>query len=96
MRNPDIVIAMTEALTTNLGGLFSAVSNPFQENTHFATLFDVYKIYALLHRSKLKSFANVDNLFDKVMTTCVKMCYIEFDEICRCWANFEPIDLKKI
>ena len=41
-----------------LDGTFSAVSTPtVQPNTHFVALFQIYKMFALLHRSKLINLA---------------------------------------
>ena len=37
-------------------------------NTHFEGLFEIYKMSAIAHCSKLKMFENVDNLFDRQLT----------------------------
>ena len=37
-------------------------------NTHVEGLFEIYKMSAIAHCSKLKMFENVDNLFDRQLT----------------------------
>ena len=50
-------------------GSFSAVSKPtFASKLHFAAVSETYKICALLHRSKLKEFAKIDNVFAESLT----------------------------
>ena len=56
------------------GSSFSAVSKPiFRAKTRLETLFGIYKMYALLHLSKLSSFAKINaNYVAKKM--CHKVC----------------------
>ena len=52
-----------------LEGSFSAVSKPIlQVKSQFAaSFFEIYKICALLHRSKLRPLARIGNLFAKIL-----------------------------
>ena len=40
-----------------------------QRNANCATSFEIYTSYALLHRSRLNIYANVDNVSEKILTT---------------------------
>ena len=64
-------------------------------STYFSRLFKLYKVYALLHRSKRNIFTHIDNLFDKMSTLFVKMCQklpnCLYDDICQTLAKFGQI-----
>ena len=76
--NPGRVKAVGKALVPNCGGLvLGCIEADFTCTVHtvniylsFAGFLEIYKIYALLHRSELKFLANFDNLFDKIDKFC--------------------------
>ena len=57
MRHPRIVIKRGKTLVTNFGGLvLGRAEADFQVMLILQYFFEIYKTYALLHRSKLNNF----------------------------------------